>query len=206
MTVILSAKDPKTISMCAEAIKDGQLVVLPTDTVYGVVARLSDDAIMRLYLAKNRPPDKAIPILLSSAKDTALVATEITPQEQRLIERFWPGALTLVLPKRADLPQYVSNTQTVGVRVPDLAITCDIIRAAGGALAVSSANLSGNPAPQDLKTALDQLGESIAIGVDGGMAPGQAASTVAQIQGRTVQIVREGPISKAQLEAVLTED
>ena len=175
MTIIVSANDPQAAVLCAEAINDGQLIVLPTDTVYGVAARLSDDAIMRLYLAKDRQPDKAIPLLLASADDVARVAFPPSTYEQRIIEAFWPGPLTLVLNKRPELPKYVSNVPTVGVRVPANPITCTIIQVAGGVLAVSSANKSGNPAAHTIENAIEQLGDAIAVAVDGGIAMGQAA-------------------------------
>lgn len=203
MTVVMPASDPNAIAVAAELLAAGKLIVMPTDTVYGVAARLSDDAIMRLYLAKERPPDKAIPILLASVDDVEQVAQPLSSYLRVVAERFWPGPLTLVLPKRDGLPQRVSDLPTVGVRVPDNRIAQAIIRAAGGALAVTSANRSGQPAARTAQEAVDQLGESIAIAIDGGRCEHDVASTVAMIEGRSVRVVREGPINAAMLEAVI---
>lgn len=203
MTIVLPASDPNTIEVASQMLLDGQLVVLPTDTVYGVACRLTDDAILRIYLAKERSPDKAIPILLASVDDVTEVAQPLMPYARRVAEKFWPGPLTLVLPKSDRLPQRASSLPTVGVRVPALEITQQIIKAAGGALAVTSANLSGQPAARTVQEAISQLGASISVAVDGGPCDRDVASTVASIDGRTVRIVREGPISEADLQAVV---
>ncbi|MCB9438311.1 MAG: threonylcarbamoyl-AMP synthase [Anaerolineales bacterium] len=203
MTVVMPASDPNTVTVAAEFLTAGQLIVMPTDTVYGVAARLSDDAILRLYLAKERPPDKAIPILLSSVDDVEQVAQPMPSYLRAMAQRFWPGPLTLVLPKRDGLPQRVSALPTVGVRVPDNATAQAIIRAAGGALAVTSANRSGQPAARTVQEAIEQLGDSIALAIDGGRCELEIASTVAAIEGRTVRVVREGPITEAMLQAAI---
>lgn len=206
MTKIISADDPRAIELAVQALADGLLVIFPTDTVYAIGARLSDDAIMRLYLAKERPPDKAIPILLASADDLEKVAQPLTPQARRLVEKYWPGPLTLVVPKRDGLPQRVSALPTVGVRIPANKIARAIIQAAGGVLAVSSANISGNAPIRTAQEALAQMGEAVAVIVDGGLCDQELASTVAALEGRTIQVVREGPISEAELQITLDED
>lgn len=203
MTVVMPASDPNTVMVAADFLIAGQLIVIPTDTVYGVAARLSDDAILRLYLAKERPPDKAIPILLSSVDDVEQVAQPMPSYLRAMAQRFWPGPLTLVLPKRDGLPQRVSDLPTVGVRVPDNATAQAIIRAAGGALAVTSANRSGQPAARTVQEAIEQLGDSIALVIDGGRCELEVASTVAAIEGRIVRVVREGPITEAMLQAAI---
>jgi L-threonylcarbamoyladenylate synthase len=205
MAIVVAADDPHAIEQAALALADGQLVVFPTDTVYGIAARLADDAILRLYLAKERPPDKAIPILLASAEEVEMVAQPLSPQAKRLTERFWPGPLTLVLPKRDGLPQRVSALPTVGVRVPDHDIARAVVQAAGGALAVSSANRSGQAPARTAAEVLEQLGKMVAVVIDGGVCDQEAASTVAALDGRTIRVVREGPISEIELQATLEE-
>ncbi|MCI0708979.1 MAG: threonylcarbamoyl-AMP synthase [Chloroflexi bacterium] len=206
MTEIYLAADPNAPARAAVALEQGEIIVMPTDTVYGIASRLADDAILRLYLAKDRPPDKAIPILLADASDVEQVVSTVTPQARRLLNAFWPGPLTLVLPKRADLPNYVSNTPTVGVRIPDSDIAREIIRAAGGALAVTSANRSGQPPALTVTDALAQLGEHVAVAVNGGPSDGDSPSTVAQLDGGQITILRPGPITLEELEKVLHED
>lgn len=176
-----------------------ELVVLPTDTVYGVTAVLHDAAIQRLYEAKQRDIGKAIPVLLSEPEHVFQVATHISDVEKRLMEAFWPGALTLVVAKRPDIPALLSQTETIGVRVPNHVLTRRIIEKAGGALAVTSANLSGQDAACTVEDARRQLGESVAFYVDGGTCEGGQASTVAQVQGDKIQILRAGLITEAEL-------
>lgn len=206
MTELLQASDPQAPYKAAEALQRGELVVMPTDTVYGITARLTDDAILKLYLAKDRPPDRAIPVLLADVSDIDKVVMAITPAARRLLDIFWPGPLTLVLPKRPDLPNYVSNTPTVGVRIPDNDIARAIIRAAGGALAVTSANRSGRPSTRTVTDALEQLGEHVAVAIDGGESARTQASTVAQVDGSHITVLRPGPITQEQLEKVLRDD
>jgi L-threonylcarbamoyladenylate synthase len=146
-TEILPASDPRALPRALEILRAGGLVAFPTDTVYGLGALAFDQtAIESIYLAKDRPLEKAIPILIADADDLDKVADAIPALARRLASRFWPGALTVVVPKRADLPAAVSATATVGVRVPDHAVARALLRAAGP-MAVSSANLSGQESP-----------------------------------------------------------
>lgn len=205
MTLILKADDPTSAHKAAEYLAQGKLIILPTDTVYGIAAALRNDAIVMLYEAKTRPPDKAIPVLLASKADVSMVALTPTVYEQKLINAYWPGPLTLILRKNPNLPHYVSQTDTVGVRVPDNAVARSIIKAAGGALGVSSANRSGFPPAQDIEMALRHLGDYVELAIDDGLADGRAASTVAQLDGNVITVVRAGPITKAQLEHVIQQ-
>lgn len=176
-----------------------ELVVVPTDTVYGVASVLHETAIQRLYEAKQRDVGKAIPVLLSEPEHIFQVALTISEVEKALMEAFWPGALTLVVTKRPDLPTLLSQTDTIGVRVPDHPLTRSIIEQAGGALAVTSANLSGQAAACTVEEARRQLGSSVTFYMDGGTCQGGQASTVAQVVGDKIQIFRAGPISEADL-------
>lgn len=205
MTIILRGEDPSAPVQAAQAIHDGKLILLPTDTVYGIASAIQDDAIYRLFMAKQRPPDKAVPILLSDAEYIDQVVLVKSPHAMKLIEAFMPGPLTLVLPKRQELPANVSQLPTIGIRIPANDTARTIIRAAGGALAVSSANLSGQSAAQTVKEALTYFPSEIAVAIDDGPSAGQNASTVAQLDGRTIKLVRQGPISLAELEAVLED-
>jgi L-threonylcarbamoyladenylate synthase len=203
MTRVLSVTDPNAIEIVAQAILQNELAVIPTDTVYGIAANLTNEAIIKLYEAKRRPPEKAIPLLLSSPEVIEKLAFPPSLYEQKLIETFMPGPLTIILNKKPHLPRYVSQTDTIGIRIPDEEITRDIIEAVGGALAVSSANISGLPAAHTLEIALEHLGDYVAVGIDGGRSKGQAASTIVQLNGKEVSILRAGPISKMQIERVL---
>ncbi len=183
----------------------GELVAFPTDTVYGVGALCWEDAaVARLYVAKLRALDKAIPILLADMSDLALVAAELSPLCLRLAERFWPGPLTLVVPKAARVSSAVTaGGETVAVRIPDLALTRALIRAVGAPLATTSANLSGAPSPVAAEEVAEQLGRGVAMILDGGRCPGGTASTVVDVTGPAPRILRAGPLTCEQIQSVL---
>ena len=135
MSRVITIDYPEALTMAVEGLQAGGLVVLPTDTVYGVGCLLKAPAIDRVFSAKRRTPEKAIPVLLASIDNVHQVVSDFSEPARRLAEAFWPGPLTLVLPKRADLPENLTTLDTVGVRVPDHAATRAIIAAAGGVLA-----------------------------------------------------------------------
>ncbi len=192
---ILSITHPDATARAARALQAGQLVVLPTDTVYGIAAHPArPEAIIALYAAKKRPPLKALPVLLDSIKAVEQIAQPLTPTAYRLATAFWPGPLTLVVPKRDDLSPLITTLTTVGVRVPNHNATRAIIEAAGGALAVTSANLSDAPDAVTVDAAAAQLGDAVALYLDGGACPGGQPSTVVQIKRNMLKILRQGPI------------
>lgn len=200
-TQILSASDSQVIPLALQILRRGGLVAFPTDTVYGVGSLAFDQAaIESIYVAKDRPLEKAIPILIGDVGDLEKVAVDIPPLARRLAARFWPGPLTIILPKRPDLPPAISATSTVGVRVPDHAVARALLRAAGP-MAVTSANLSGRESPRTAGEALAQLGGRIPLVVDGGGTPGGIASTVVDVLGAEPVILRAGPITLEQIKS-----
>ncbi len=204
MTIILPVNIPEALLAARRALEAGELVVLPTDTVYGVAARIDSAAIARIFEAKQRPPDRAVPVLLADINNVTLVAAEMPEDAKRLASVFWPGALTLALPKRPDLPANLTVLPTVGVRVPDHAGARAILRAAGGALAVTSANRSDEPSPCTVHEAIAQLGSAVAVYLDGGPTPGGVPSTVVTFEEGALRVVRAGPISEQDLRAALS--
>jgi L-threonylcarbamoyladenylate synthase len=202
-TEILLAGDQGMLARAQEVLQKGGLVAFPTDTVYGVGTLAFNAAAVRsIYIAKDRPDDKAIPVLIGDSTDLEKVTQEIPEAASRLAARFWPGPLTLVVSKRPDLPETVSATPTVGVRVPDHALARKLLSAAGP-MAVTSANLSGQPSPSTAQEVLAQLGGRIALIIDGGKTPGGIPSTVVDCSGQEIRILREGPILKDQIWAAL---
>ena len=202
-TEILPARDPGTLARALEVLQRGELVAFPTDTVYGVgTLAFNGTAVGSIYIAKDRLDDKAIPVLIGASTDLEKVSLEVPEAASRLAARFWPGPLTLVVPKRPELPETVSATPTVGVRVPDHALARKLLSAAGP-MAVTSANISGQPSPSTAQEVLAQLGGRIALIIDGGKTPGGIASTVVDCSGSEIRILREGPIFKDQIWAAL---
>jgi L-threonylcarbamoyladenylate synthase len=203
MTEWLSIDDPQAVERAAQVIRAGGLIALPTDTVYGVAADLwQPEAVAALYAAKKRPPDRAIPVLLANFDDIAIVSGNVPALARRLAEAFWPGPLTLTVPRRPGLSEIVSAYPTVGVRIPDHNRAREVIRACGGALAVTSANLSGQPSPVTAQEAAGALGESVDLVLDGGPCPGGVPSTVADVSGGELVIVRIGPLDESTLRRV----
>lgn len=196
----LYAGDPGAIDEAAKLLRHGHLVVLPTDTVYGIgAAAFNAAAVTRLYQVKQRPHQKGIPILLADFDDLEKVARHVPEIARRYIERFWPGPLTLIVPKRFDLPAAISPNEGIAVRIPDNDVARALIRTAGGAIAVTSANRSGRPPAQTAGQALVELGGWVAAILDDGPSPMSVASTVVSCLGSQPEIVREGPISAENL-------
>ena len=202
-TEILPASSHDTIARALAVLETGDLVAFPTDTVYGVGALAFDrKAIESIYAAKDRPVEKAIPILLSDVNELDKVGINIPGVAHRLASRFWPGPLTILIPKRADLPQSVSATSTVGVRVPDHEIARALLRAAGP-MAVTSANISGAQSPTTAEEVYRQLGGRIPLIIDGGKTPGGIPSTLVDCTAAELSILREGPIGIEILRSAL---
>ena len=198
----LSIDDPDALDRAADVIRAGGLLILPTDTVYGVAADLAQpEAVARLYEVKGRPPDKAIPILVADFRGVRKVAQHVPLEANKLADAFWPGPLTIALPKWPVIPDIVSALPTVGVRIPDHDGARAVIRACGGALAVTSANRTGGPNPLTAQDAA--LLEGVDLLLDGGVCPGGLPSTVVDISDGQLRIVRAGPIDEAALRRAL---
>ena len=193
-TEILSSQDPKAISKALTVLRSGGLAAFPTDTVYGVGAiAFNGLAVEHIYAAKDRPVEKAIPVLIGDLADLDKVTLDVPGIAVRLAAHFWPGALTLVVPKHPDLPESVSATGTVGVRMPDHPVARALLRAAGP-MAVTSANLSGQVSPTTAQEVFAQLGGRIAMIIDDGTTPGGVPSTVVDCAESEPRMIREGPI------------
>jgi L-threonylcarbamoyladenylate synthase len=202
-TEILSASASDAIPHALEILQAGRLVAFPTDTVYGVGALAFDgQAVESIYVAKDRPMEKAIPVLISDLDDLEKVAVDIPASAHRLAYRFWPGPLTILVPKRADLPEAVSATSAVGARVPDHAVARALLRAAGP-MAVTSANISGKPSPVTAEDVYEQLAGRIDLIVDGGKTPGGVPSTLVDCTAPELTVLRLGPISLEELMSTL---
>jgi L-threonylcarbamoyladenylate synthase len=202
-TVILSTVEHDVLPHALETLKRGGLVAFPTDTVYGVGALAFDAlAVESIYAAKDRPVEKAIPILIGGPEDLDKVTVEIPPIAAKLAARFWPGPLTLVLPKHPDLPDVVSASPTVGVRVPDHPVARALLRAAGP-MAVTSANISGQESPRTAEEVSRQLNGRIPLILDGGETPGGVPSTVVNCLGTEPVILRAGPVTLKDIQFVL---
>lgn len=199
ITKVISADEPGALDQVQYVLSAGGIVAFPTDTVYGVGAMVHvPAAIQDLYSIKDRQRSKAIPVLVGLLEEMEQVAVDVPGTARRLAERFWPGPLTIVVPRHPDLPRVLSPFPTIGVRMPDHPIALALLRLSGP-LAVTSANLSGEANTCTAADVEAQLGGLIAIILDGGRAPGGEPSTVVDPSGGRLSILRRGPISKNDL-------
>lgn len=195
----------ETLTRAAACLRDGGLVAFPTDTLYALGALAADaEAVGRLFEAKNRPLDRPLPLLLASQRGVEGIAESVPATAERLMQSFWPGALTLVL-RRA--PGYRSRAlggaETVALRVPAHPVAVDLIRRAEGAVTGTSANVTGGPDPRDADEVRRQLGGAVDFLVDAGPAPGGLESTIVDLSRRTPRLLREGAVSRAAIEEIV---
>ena len=184
-------------------LQNGGIVAFPTDTVYGMGTLAFDNtAIESIYTAKDRPIEKAIPILIGDLSDLEKVGRDIPDMALRFAARFWPGPLTCVVPKQPTLPVAVSATPTVAVRIPNHPDALALLRAAGP-MAVTSANISGQPSPTTAQEVYEQLNGRIPLILDGGKTPGGVPSTLVDCTGEQPIILREGPLNLENLLSAL---
>jgi len=191
------------IAAAVTAVLNGELVVLPTDTVYGLgVDAFSPTAVTRLLTAKARGRDMPPPVLVGTVRAAAALVEDLGPDGQQLIDEFWPGGLTIVCRAARTLNWDLGDTKgTVAIRMPEDAVALDLLRETGP-MAVSSANLTGMPAATTAVLARDQLGEAVAVYLDNGMAPGGVASTIVDLTGPQPRLLRRGAISVGRLREV----
>ncbi|HYO48464.1 MAG TPA: L-threonylcarbamoyladenylate synthase [Chloroflexia bacterium] len=195
---------PETWRLAAQAVAGGGVVAFPTDTVYGVGCDpYRVQAINTIYEIKGRAQQKALPLLLSGQDRLAQVAGALPDTAARLGERFWPGALTLVVPRAPGLPGELGGGDTIAVRVPAHDGLRAFIEACGGAIASTSANISGQPDALDAGQVADYFGESVDMIVDDGRVQGGVPSTVVDCTVKPPAILRLGAVSEAAIRAVL---
>jgi tRNA threonylcarbamoyl adenosine modification protein (Sua5/YciO/YrdC/YwlC family) len=188
------------------AITRGELVVLPTDTVYGVGADAFDaEAVGDLLEAKGRSRNMPSPVLVGSPNTLHGIVTDFSEQAWELVDAFWPGALTLVTKHQPSLNWDLGDTRgTVAVRMPLHPVAIELLTATGP-MAVSSANLTGHPSPQDCDAAQEMLGDSVAIYLDGGPTPAAVPSSIVDVTGKVPVLLRAGAISAEELRKVVPD-
>ena len=197
-----SDPDARTAGLeaAAAAVGRGELVLLPTDTVYGVAAdAFTPAAVTGLLAAKNRGRAMPVPVLIGEASTLAGLVVNLPSVANRLAQEFWPGGLTLVLEHAPSLAWDLGDAEgTVAVRLPDDDLARDLLRRTGP-LAVSSANRSGRPAATTAQQAMEQLGAHAAVVLDGGARDGSAASTIVDCTAPTPRVLRVGAIGVDEL-------
>ncbi|RVW06688.1 L-threonylcarbamoyladenylate synthase [Rhodococcus spongiicola] len=208
MSTVYDCKDPDNreagLTAAKNALKAGRLVVLPTDTVYGLGADAFDgDAVASLLRAKGRGRDMPVPVLVGSWNTIDGLVYSVRPQARDLIKAFWPGGLSVVVQQAPSLAWDLGdNRGTVMLRMPLHPVALELLRDVGP-MAVSSANISGRPPATTVGEARDQLGGAASVYLDGGTATHALASTIVDITSDEPRILREGAVSTADVADVL---
>jgi L-threonylcarbamoyladenylate synthase len=195
---------PDTINKAIEILKNGGVVAFPTDTVYGLAALANNSmAIRRVFAIKERPLAQALPLVVASIKQ-AEESTLAVPETARcLMQRFWPGALTLVMKKAAWVPEVLTaGKSTIAVRLPNDPIALALIRGAGTPLVGTSANLHGRPSPSTAPQVREQLGGRVDLILDGGPTSVGIESTIIDMTVSPPVILRQGALSRHDIEKV----
>jgi L-threonylcarbamoyladenylate synthase len=197
--------DEAAIASGARALAAGDLVAFPTETVYGLGAdALSPEAVSRVFAAKGRPPDHPLICHVAGAGDLAPLVAEVTPDARALAQAFWPGPLTIILPRSQAVPDAVTGGRdTVAVRVPDHPLALALLEQFGGPVAAPSANRFGRPSPTRAGDVVTELGDAITVVLDGGPCAIGIESTVLDLTTEPPQVLRPGGISAEAIAAVI---
>jgi L-threonylcarbamoyladenylate synthase len=195
-------KKAETFPAAVEALKRGAVIVYPTETFYGLGAdALNREAVERIASVKGRNPDSPIAVIVADQEMLAQIVSAIPPAAQKLVDRFWPGPLTLILPAKPGLPEALLNREgKIGVRVSSHPTAVRLTRELGRPLTATSANPSGQEPARTAEDARSYFAGTIEIFLDGGTLMGKTGSTVAEVVGRELKIIREGEISAQELE------
>ena len=200
----LSLSIQQQIKQGISILKQGGIVAFPTDTVYGLGACISiRQAVERVYQIKQRPSSMALPLLLADASQIGEVASTVPQIAWLLADKFLPGALTLVLLRSKSVPNIITGGgKTVAVRIPDHPVPIALAQGLGTPIVGTSANLSGKPTASTADEVYAQLGNKVDLIIDGGRCPGGKESTIVDLTGETPMVLREGAISREELEQV----
>ena len=194
----------ENLKLAASIVKNNGLIIYPTETVYGLGANpFSEEAVKKVFDVKRRK-DKPIPIIVSSL-DEALKLAYFSEKALKLAKKFWPGPLTLVLPRKPLTPDFLGSKELVGVRIPNNLSTLKLVKFCGGFLTGTSANISGQPAPTTAEEAEKQIGKHVDLIIDGGKTFYGLSSTVVDASTDKIKILRLGPIKIEDILKVVGE-
>lgn len=208
MSRIYDCADPESrtagIKAAVDAVKAGQLVVLPTDTLYGLGCdAFNNEAVANLLATKHRGPDMPVPVLVGSWDTIQGLVQYYSPQAKTLVEAFWPGGLSIIVPQAPSLPWNLGDTRgTVMLRMPLHPVAIELLRETGP-MAVSSANISGHTPPSTVTEARQQLNQNVSVYLDGGECAIGKPSSIIDISGDHPRLLREGAISAERIGEVL---
>ena len=184
-----------------DILKNGGIVVYPTETFYGLGVKFDmEDSLKKLYDIKQRPEEKAMPLIIGNKGLLTVVAASINDTALSLIDRFWPGPLTLIFQAKENLSEYITaGTHMIAVRIPGESFALHLAKTANFPITATSANPSGFPPAQDAETAKKYFGDKVDLIIDGGHTSGGLPSTIVNVTGNKIKILREGVIKKELL-------
>lgn len=205
LTIDPQCPDPVVIAEAVTVLQQGGVLAYPTDTVYGLAVDVwQPEAIARLYAVKGRPAAKALPVIIGALTQLTQLVTSLSVNAQRLIEVFWPGPLTLLLPPHESVPPgLLGDSDRIGIRWPNSMLNQQLALGVGGAITASSANRSGVPVALSAAEVVAQLAPSLDLILDGGPVTNPEVSTILDVTGDLPCLLRAGRISVAAIEAVL---
>jgi L-threonylcarbamoyladenylate synthase len=196
----------REIDKAVEILRRGGVIAFPTDTVYGLGAdAFNRTAVERIYEIKKRPHHQQLPLLVADVEQVTALAEHVPAPAWFLARRFWPGGLTLVLPKAPSLPGYLAPGSTIAVRIPDHPICLALIKRLGNPITGTSANVSGQPPALSAEQARKQLAGKVEFIVNGGECPGGKESTIVDVTGDFPIILREGIIPAREIDSAYKE-
>ncbi|MFQ5577807.1 MAG: L-threonylcarbamoyladenylate synthase [Anaerolineae bacterium] len=197
LTQTINARAPQSLALAAHLLRRGDVIALPTDTIYGLAAAaFNRQAVARIYRLKRRPAEKAIPVFVGSLDELGRVCGDVPPAARRLLEQYWPGGLTAILPAHPSLPGVVTHHgPTVAVRIPDHPVVRQLLALLNAPLAVTSANLSGHPTPPAAAGVKTAFNGRVPLVLDDGPSPGSLPSTIVDFTRTPPQILRRGAIT-----------
>ena len=207
-TQMLSAQRPEDIAAAAGLLRSGKLVAIPTETVYGLGANgLDENAVLRIFEAKGRPQDNPLILHISEPRELESICHDIPAQAWLLAEHFWPGPLTIIMPRGPEVAaECCAGLDTVGIRMPSHPVARAVIKASGCAFAAPSANLSGKPSPTNAQDVFTDMDGRLPLILDGGECDWGVESTVVSVVGEKPTLFRPGHITLEDLERALGEE
>ena len=199
MTIIRPAETgiSEALKKASVIIKKGGVVAYPTETFYGLGVKYDDiSALKKLYGIKYRSWNKALPLIIGEVQELDLIASEMTVSAEKLAKKFWPGPLTLLLPARPDISEFITaNTGKIAVRIPGASFALDLARSLGFPITATSANISGMPPADTAEDVIKYFGDALDLIVDCGKTPGGKPSTIVDASDQKIRFLRAGAVS-----------
>jgi len=195
----------ETVQKTVEILCAGGIVAYPTETFYALGVKFDmQESLRKLYTIKQRPLEKAMPLIIGYRELLPMITSSVNRSAVSLMDRFWSGPLTLIFPALANLSDYITaGTHTVAVRIPGESFALQLVKSAQFPLTATSANISGRPPARDAETVIEYFNDTIDLIIDGGKTPGGLPSTIVDVTGKTVRILREGVIKKENMAACI---